>query len=1051
MGLVCALVGGYYFYGHVDETIRAQVERHLSEMYPAFHVEVGAAKLVEREGFEIRGIAFRNSASRHPILFVDEILVRCRPSLDDLLNKNPRIQEVIARHVVLDAKRSEQGAWNFAPLLDMPPSQVSLPLVTLENGTVRIAGRDGASMELNNLQAKVTESPDATAVQVELAFTGNHLQRCFARGILERRSKTWTIGGTAHELAISNELQRALPDELSAFLRPLAGLEARTNLEFRVQHNKQLFPATQFEVQGKLDDGRWRHTALVFPLTDLSGEFHLSHHNQRLENVTGRYGDAALELTCQRDGLAATSPIRVRGTANRLRIDRNMISQFPPDWQAKWQQFQPLGLVDVDFQIDFAQGRWIPRADFQCRDVSFVWEKHPYPVDRAAGEVRFRPGRCVYELHSINDKLPARFRGDIEQPGKNWTGWAEVQVDRPIPIDERFVGALSPKAQRIVREFSPQGELTMFARSERTSPDQPPYKRAIIDFRNGSIRHAKFPYPLQNVTARLERHGDDWQFSNIVGHNDGAVLTCEGDWQAAPHGGHLKLHFAGADLPFEDELRQALSPTAQHLWTQLRPQGTLDHVQAVFEYQLPQREKQLVVHAKKLTSSESTGGHSLSINPTTFPYRIDNVNGSITVSNDQIRIEQLRGNHGKVTLTTSGLAKVSRQGPWQMTFSPLAVDRLRIDNEVIAALPPTMRRMLDRLQLSGPISLGGSLMFAGNARSAAATRAEWNLDVDLENGQLQAGVPLHHVTGTVHLQGQAAESQSHCRGHLNIDSLICRDIQLTNVRGPLWIDGKQLLLGKKAGTAAPGLPPERLTARVFGGNASADIEMALDELGRFNVATSLENADARDLTRAVCDSRISGQAWANLNLTGNSQGSHTWTGSGSMQLRKTNLYELPVVLALLNTLRTGSSDRTAFTSTDIAFHLKGNHLYFDQLDLQGNALTLKGVGEMDMQRQVNLDFYTVMGREDSYFPAIRPLLGMASKRFLLVHVNGDANNPTMTREVLPGLNDTLQQLFPEIESPADESDNVQIATSRETSTSAVQTTALTSEAETIPR
>jgi hypothetical protein len=1031
--LVCAVLGGYYFYGHVDESIRAQVERRLSELYPSYKVHVTAAKLIEREGFEIRGVSFGDTtdSKAEPVLYVDEILVRCRPSLDDLLNKNPRIQEIIARHVVLNARRDTEGAWNFAALFELPTSEAAVPNISLENGAIRIAGQDGASLELRNLQAKIgTQEDDASRIQLDVAFTGNHLQRCFSRCVLDRQYATWTVAGNMHELAISPELQTALPKKLAVFLTPLTGLEARTNLEFQIQYDNQLFPPTQYDVIGKLADGRWSHTALAFPVTDLTGDFHLTHTDQRLENVTGRYGDAVVQLFCQRDGVAANSPIRLRGNATQLRVDRNMVAQFPRDWQQKWQHFQPLGLIDVDFQIDFAQGRWIPQADVHCRDVSFVWDKHPYPVERAEGEVRFRPGRCVYELQSISEKQPVRFQGDVHQPGPTWTGWAEAYVDRPIPLDERVMSAMSDNAQQIVRAFSPRGEFTMFARAERAATDQPPYQNIVVDFRNGSVRHDKFPYPLQNVSAHLERHGDDWQFTNIVGQNDGAVLTCEGDWQATTEGGSLKLHFAGSDLPLEDELRQAVSPTAQHLWTQLRPQGALDSVRAVFQYELPSRETQLVVNARKLTSSNSARGHSLSLNPTTFPYRIDDVNGSVTVSNDQIRIDQLRGTHGKVALTTSGLASVSRDGPWQMTFSPFAVDRLRIDDEVSAALPPQMRRMLDRLQLSGPVSLGGSVVFAGNARNSAATRASWNLDVDLENGQLQAGLPLEHVTGTVHLEGRSDTKQGHCRGRLNIDSVICNGLQLTNVKGPLWIDRERMLLGKRALPAGPGLPPERLTARIFGGNLSADVEMTLDEPGQFEVAASLENAKGLELTRALCDTRMTGQAWANLNLTGNSLGTHTWTGNGSIQLRNTNLYELPVVLSLLNTLRTGSSDRTAFTSSDVAFHLKGKHIYFDQLDLLGDALTLKGVGEMDMQRQVNLNFYTVMGREDSYFPAIRPLLGMASKRFLLVHVNGSVNNPTMSREVLPGLNDTLRQLFPETEFPDSESGSVQIAAGR---------------------
>ena len=1019
VGLVCAVLGGFYFYGHVDESIRGQVERHLAQQYPDFSVSVAGAKLIEREGFEIRGISFSEQHRREPMLFIDEVLVRCRPTLDDLLKKNPAIQEVIVRHAKLTAQKDQGGEWNFSRLLSLPPASSPIPRMALENGELEIVGRESSILLLRNFYGKVVADPQqANVIDVDIAFTGNRLRQCAARAKVDRSGDSWTCSGSVGDLFVTPELQQSLPEELAAYLQPLSGLESRASLEFAIKRHPQMYPRLQFEVQGKLAEGRWMHSSLPFPITDLTGDFHLTQNHQKLRNVSGRYGDATIQLDGRRDGVAPASPIQVRGSVSKLRVDRNLVSQLPADWQQKWSQFQPLGLIDSEFQFDFAKRTWVPRADIRCRDVSFTWKKHPYPIERAAGEVSVRPGRCVFELRTIGEKQPIRFTGDVSHPGSNWTGWVETFVEKPIPLDERVISAMSPKAQQVVRPFAPQGAITMVARSERTDPRQEPYRRLSIDFHNGSIRHKKFPYPLQNVAAHIERHGNDWQFTNIVGQNDGAIFRCQGGWRGTKTGGDLTLHFTGANLPLEEELRTALSPTAQHLWAQLRPQGSLDNVQATFQLSMPERKQQLVVRARKLPEQQSPKGHSLSVSPISFPYRIDNVNGSVVVANDQIKIEKLRGRHGKVTLTTSGVAKVSREGPWSMTFSPVNVDRLRVDDELATALPPRMRRMLNKVPFTGPISLGGSIQFAGNARSQAATRAEWDLDVDLEDGRLNFEIPIEHISGSMHLNGRTGTNQAHCRGNLNVDSLICRGTQFSNVRGPLWVDQSRILLGKQAQPANPSQPPQRLTAKVFGGNLSADIEMLLKQDSPFQVTANLDNARGAPLTRTVCDAPINGQAWANFHLTGNARGSHTWAGGGTMQLRNTNLYELPFVLSLLKTIRTGSSDRTAFTSSDIAFHLKGKHVYFDQLDLQGDALTLKGVGEMDMQRELNLKFYTMMGREDSYMPAIRPLLGMASRRFMMVHVAGNANNPTMSREVLPDLNDTLRQLFPEADSPA---------------------------------
>jgi hypothetical protein len=121
-----------------------------------------------------------------------------------------------------------------------------------------------------------------------------------------------------------------------------------------------------------------------------------------------------------------------------------------------------------------------------------------------------------------------------------------------------------------------------------------------------------------------------------------------------------------------------------------------------------------------------------------------------------------------------------------------------------------------------------------------------------------------------------------------------------------------------------------------------------------------------------------------------------------------------LILALLSRLGSGRTDNTAFTNSDIAFHISDGYVYFDRFDLAGDAITLKGIGEMSLERQLSLDFYSLVGREQFWSPLVRPFLGEASRQFMLIHVDGTLSAPRTTQEMLPGLNETLQQLFPEL-------------------------------------
>ena len=68
---------------------------------------------------------------------------------------------------------------------------------------------------------------------------------------------------------------------------------------------------------------------------------------------------------------------------------------------------------------------------------------------------------------------------------------------------------------------------------------------------------------------------------------------------------------------------------------------------------------------------------------------------------------------------------------------------------------------------------------------------------------------------------------------------------------------------------------------------------------------------------------------------------------------------------------------------------------------------------MNLDRQVNLQFYTLVGNESRRIPVIWPLMAGASRRILMIEVTGTLDDPVTVRNVLPGLNSTIERLFSE--------------------------------------
>jgi 1-pyrroline-5-carboxylate dehydrogenase len=119
----------------------------------------------------------------------------------------------------------------------------------------------------------------------------------------------------------------------------------------------------------------------------------------------------------------------------------------------------------------------------------------------------------------------------------------------------------------------------------------------------------------------------------------------------------------------------------------------------------------------------------------------------------------------------------------------------------------------------------------------------------------------------------------------------------------------------------------------------------------------------------------------------------------------------PAFLKLLSIQR---PDSTAFTNSNIDFRIEGDDLAFERIDFSGDAISLKGKGRMNAQRQIDLKFYPLVGREERQLPIFRPLLGQTGQEFMLIEVTGSIDQPEITRTPFPRLDARLAQLFPEL-------------------------------------
>ncbi|NDC64181.1 MAG: hypothetical protein EBZ59_09415, partial [Planctomycetia bacterium] len=163
--------------------------------------------------------------------------------------------------------------------------------------------------------------------------------------------------------------------------------------------------------------------------------------------------------------------------------------------------------------------------------------------------------------------------------------------------------------------------------------------------------------------------------------------------------------------------------------------------------------------------------------------------------------------------------------------------------------------------------------------------------------------------------------------------------------------------------------------------------------------------------------RYRGRVFGGLEVSGSRAGTHSLVGRGQVRLSDADIYELPLVVALLKMLRVKAPDRNAFTSSRVDFRIEGPRAYLDSIELSGDAISLVGNGEIDFDSNVHMTFRSIMGDAQTQLPALKRALGGASGQFMLIHVDGALSNPEMSSEAFPTLSAALQKLQSQRRSP----------------------------------
>jgi hypothetical protein len=531
-----------------------------------------------------------------------------------------------------------------------------------------------------------------------------------------------------------------------------------------------------------------------------------------------------------------------------------------------------------------------------------------------------------------------------------------------------------------------------------------------LELVNCRVNYEKFPYPLSGIRGVILSEDNRWQFRELISGGS-RNIECEGSLLPTDSGNELSLQFVCKEIPLDDDLQHALPDSVQKAWTEIRPRGRVDLVAEVFHSTgLPKPSIRVAMTPRP---------DSTSVEPRFFPYQMNIIDGSFTYQDGQVTMANLSATHSRTTIHANGGGEFRPDGSWYVQFENLTADRLAARRDLLEALPQSLQRIVNQLRPTGNnFAINhGNLKFSKPADPLQTVTSEWDIQLDCHQTDIQAGIDLHNIHGSVRLIGFNDGARCETFGELDIDTLTFQDTQFTEVRGPLWVDASRCLLGQWA-CEKQGLLIRHMTARVYDGTLTGDTWVSFEELPKYRTDATVTDVNLARLMveRFHSQQAFTGKLGASLSIYGEGRSQHSLKGNGEVKVNDANIYELPVLVGLLKLLRNGTPDTTAFNRCEMKFQIDGRHVNLSQLDFIGDAVSLYGTGTTNFDQQLNLAFHGVLGQNNAKLPMVKNFIDRTGEQFMQMYVGGTISNPQIHTQPLPGINNLIQQIQTELDS-----------------------------------
>lgn len=1020
--IVAACAATLVWYQHFTNpaAVRQQVLDKFRALFPGAEVSVESARLHILGGIRIGEIRLwrKDDPDRAEIARIPSAILY--PDKEKLLDGTLTLRKVELQRPRLKVQRNPDGTWNLQGLAGPSHSAAPLPTIVIQQGTLifedQVEGGSGLSLELTDVNLTLINDPVST-LNVEGSAASPVAGKVQFNAQWQRGTGAMTVSLTAQNVPLgAGWSERLACAALAGKLRGLV-LEGKAQVKAEISYRPAETSPLSYDVRVQVQEGKLQHPLLPLSLEGLEAVVRLAAGEARVDKLKARSGAALIEGHGLARLPAPDQSWEAHLEVKHLDISDALTARLPEKLRKLQQLFQARGPATVRLDASFSDGGFdvLPSGAnsavaFLPENLSATFEKFPYPLKRITGSVKhdLRALKTDVDLTAFAGERPVSIKGAWEGQGEQSQCRLDIAATEVI-IDEKLLNALPAAPQKRVRGFNPTGKVDIKYHLS---------KEAGGEFRNeyhlrvhgAAARWDLFPYDLEIVSGLIDVYPDNHlEFRDFqASHKNGGKLFLSGRAFPRPDGTPgLVLELAGKQVALDEDLKQGLTgiPGLAKTWDALRPRGRMDFA-AVIDRTSPKLEEMDV----QLTLQGCT------LVPTFFAYPFENCAGNIRYRRNRVEIDRMYARRRDTEVSiVQGTIDLHAGGGFYADLSDLRFRQLQLDEELLPALPPSVRAAVKGLDVRGSLAGKARLVVAQRAEPGAAPDLFWDGQLWFSDLALNAGLEISRAAGTLACRGRFDGRQIQgINGNLILDTATLLQQPFRNVHVSLIVqeDQPQVLL-------------LNLKAPVHGGDVTGQVRLEFGPHLRYDLNLTASRIDLERLGHNLLGpkNQLKGSAMGRLVLSGQGTGVGALEGSASIDVYNGHLLNLPLLLDLLKFLGLRWPDRTAFEEVHAQCAIHGRRVQVGRLELLGSPISLYGKGGFNLDGTgMELDFYPSWARVEQVLPpGIRSVPPAISKNLLIIamrgQVGGDPGGLKFHKKPLPFLVDPLLQMRDWISGP----------------------------------